>query len=229
MKARPSFKPRRRGAVLRPRPGLWRGRDAGAKVILGSAAPRWRLVRLPAQGRYQRLDRAQPHRCGRPCPRAPGEYAPAAQVHRVCRRPAAGHLPSAFSAASKTWCCSTAGALRRCCGAAIAAGKSDCPIAAPTGEVFHKGERRLRCHHCSASQPCPGTARTAATRYWPWAGTEQLQRKALEQVLRNVQRPDGQPARIGRMDADTTGGAGQLQAQLHTFTMAAWMCWSARK
>jgi primosomal protein N' (replication factor Y) len=44
-------------------------------------------------------------------------------------------------------------------------------------------------------------------------GTEQLEEE-LERLLRNVQRPDGNPARVARIDADTTKAKGALEQQL---------------
>src|SRR5574344_729916 len=192
---------------------LWRGRDAGAKVILGSATPSLESWYACQQGRYQRLD--MPSRIAaaalpsvhlvnmRQQPKST-VFAPAllqAITERIQRGEQSLVLLNRRGFAPVLWCGD--------CG-----WKSDCPHCS-AHQVFHKGERRLRCHHCSASQAVPrhcphcGNPDILALGH----GTEQLQ-EALEQVLRNVQRPDGQPARIGRMDADTTQGAGQLQAQL---------------
>ncbi len=209
----PSFK-QEEGARYSARDlALWRGRDAGAKVILGSATPSLESWYACQQGRYQRLD--MPSRIAaaalpsvhlvnmRQQPKST-VFAPAllqAITERIQRGEQSLVLLNRRGFAPVLWCGD--------CG-----WKSDCPHCS-AHQVFHKGERRLRCHHCSASQAVPrhcphcGNPDILALGH----GTEQLQ-EALKQVLRNVQRPDGQPARIGRMDADTTQGVGQLQAQL---------------
>ncbi len=197
-------------------PATWpcgAGAMPGPKSILGSATPSLESWYACQQGRYQRLD--MPSRIAaaalpsvhlvnmRQQPKST-VFAPAllqAITERIQRGEQSLVLLNRRGFAPVLWCGD--------CG-----WKSDCPHCS-AHQVFHKGERRLRCHHCSASQAVPrhcphcGNPDILALGH----GTEQLQ-EALEQVLRNVQRPDGQPARIGRMDADTTQGAGQLQAQL---------------
>lgn len=209
----PSFK-QEEGARYSARDlALWRGRDAGAKVILGSATPSLESWYACQQGRYQRLD--MPSRVAaaalpavhlvnlRQQPKST-VFAPAllqAITERIRRGEQSLVLLNRRGFAPVLWCGD--------CG-----WKSDCPHCS-AHQVFHKGERRLRCHHCSASQAVPrrcpqcGNPDILALGH----GTEQLQ-EALAQQLRNVLRPDGQPARIARMDADTTQGAGQLQTQL---------------
>jgi primosomal protein N' (replication factor Y) len=82
--------------------------------------------------------------------------------------------------------------------------KSDCPHCS-AHQVFHKGDRTLRCHHCGFTQrvphACPGCGNPDILPLGK--GTEQLEEE-LERLLRNVQRPDGNPARVARIDADTT-------------------------
>ncbi|VUZ25301.1 primosomal protein N' [uncultured Comamonas sp.] len=209
----PSFK-QEEGARYSARDlAVWRGRDAGAKVILGSATPSLESWYACQQGRYQRLD--MPSRVAaaalpavhlvdlRQQPKST-VFAPAllqAITERIQRGEQSLVLLNRRGFAPVLWCGD--------CG-----WKSDCPHCS-AHQVFHKGERRLRCHHCSASQAVPrrcpqcGNPDILAL----GQGTEQLQ-EALAQQLRNVLRPDGQPARIARMDADTTQGAGQLQEQL---------------
>ncbi len=194
----PSFK-QEEGARYSARDlALWRGRDAGAKVILGSATPSLESWYACQQGRYQRLD--MPSRIAaaalpsvhlvnmRQQPKST-VFAPAllqAITERIQRGEQSLVLLNRRGFAPVLWCGD--------CG-----WKSDCPHCS-AHQVFHKGERRLRCHHCSASQAVPrhcphcGNPDILALGH----GTEQLQ-EALEQVLRNVQRPDGQPARIGRI------------------------------
>ena len=79
-------------------------------------------------------------------------------------------------------------------------------------QVFHKIDRSLRCHHCGASQrvprACPACGNLDLSALG--RGTERLEEQ-LPPLLRGR---DGGPARILRIDADTTRKAGALQAQL---------------
>ncbi|WP_291921554.1 primosomal protein N' [Limnohabitans sp.] len=81
--------------------------------------------------------------------------------------------------------------------------------------VFHKIDRTLRCHHCGLTErvphACPecGNADIAPI----GRGTEQLE-EHLGELLAHVLRPDGNPVRIARIDADTTRLKGALESQL---------------
>ena len=81
--------------------------------------------------------------------------------------------------------------------------------------VFHKIDRTLRCHHCGFTErvprACPacGNADIAPM----GRGTEQLE-EHLAELLTGVKRPDGQPVRVMRIDADSTKLKGSLEAQL---------------
>ena len=81
--------------------------------------------------------------------------------------------------------------------------------------VFHKIDRTLRCHHCGFTErvprACPacGNADIAPM----GRGTEQLE-EHLAELLVNVKRPDGQPVKVMRIDADSTKLKGSLEAQL---------------
>jgi primosomal protein N' (replication factor Y) len=81
--------------------------------------------------------------------------------------------------------------------------------------VFHKIDRTLRCHHCGLTErvprACPecGNADIAPI----GRGTEQLE-EHLGELLEHVLRPDGNPVRIARIDADTTRLKGALESQL---------------
>jgi primosomal protein N' (replication factor Y) len=92
--------------------------------------------------------------------------------------------------------------------------KSDCPHCS-AHQVFHKNDRTLRCHHCGYTQRVPHACPSCGNPdILPLGkGTEQLEEE-LERLLRNVQRPDGDPARIARIDADTTKAKGALEEKL---------------
>ncbi|MBF6632212.1 MAG: primosomal protein N' [Comamonas sp.] len=198
---------------------LWRGHAVGAKVILGSATPSlesWHASE-PAihggQGRYLRLH--MPSRIGAgELPRVrmvdmtqqPKKtvFSPpllAAITERVQRGEQSLILLNRRGFAPVLFC-------------ADCSWKSDCPHCS-AHQVFHKGDRTLRCHHCGFTQRVPHACPNCGNPdILPLGkGTEQLEEE-LERLLRNVQRPDGNPARVARIDADTTKLKGALQAQL---------------
>lgn len=193
---------------------LYRGRLEQAKVILGSATPSiesWYHSR--PGGRYRRID--MPERIG---------AAPQAQVRRIDM----SHQPRG-AVLSPPLVEAIAERVRRgeqsllllnrrgyapvlhCpdCG-----WKSDCPHCS-AHQVFHKIDRTLRCHHCGFTQrvprACPscGNLDIAAL----GRGTERLEEHLAER-LADVRRPDGQPPRILRIDADSTRAQGALEAAL---------------
>jgi primosomal protein N' (replication factor Y) len=92
--------------------------------------------------------------------------------------------------------------------------KSDCPYCS-AHQVFHKTDRTLRCHHCGHTAPvpraCPGCGDLDIAPLG--RGTEQLEERLLE-WLAGVRRPDGQAARVVRLDADSTRTAGSLAQKL---------------
>ncbi|MBX9716661.1 MAG: primosomal protein N', partial [Burkholderiaceae bacterium] len=78
--------------------------------------------------------------------------------------------------------------------------------------VFHKLDRTLRCHHCGYTErvprACPECGNLDISPIG--RGTERLE----EQLAELLAHPDGRPARITRIDADSTRGKGALEAQL---------------
>ncbi|HEY0858021.1 MAG TPA: primosomal protein N', partial [Albitalea sp.] len=78
--------------------------------------------------------------------------------------------------------------------------------------VFHKLDRTLRCHHCGFTErvprACPDCGNLDIAPIG--RGTERLE----EQLAELLRRPDGTPARIARIDADSTRLKGSLEAQL---------------
>ena len=194
---------------------IWRARDTGSKVILGSATPSlesWHASD-PEVGRYLRL--AMPSRIGSASlprvrlvdmgqqPRRAVFSPPLIEAitERVRRGEQSLILLNRRGFAPVLFC-------------ADCNWKSDCPHCS-AHQVFHKGDRTLRCHHCGFTQrvpfACPGCGNPDILPLGK--GTEQLQEE-LERLLRNVQRPDGDPARVARIDADTTKAKGSLEEQL---------------
>ena len=194
---------------------IWRGHACQAKVILGSATPSlesWHASD-PAVGRYLRLH--MPSRIGagelprvrtvdmRQQPKKTVFSPPLLQAitQRVERGEQSLILLNRRGFAPVLYC-------------ADCSWKSDCPHCS-AHQVFHKGDRTLRCHHCGFTQRVPhGCPSCGNLDILPLGkGTEQLEEE-LERLLRNVQRPDGAPARVARIDADTTKLKGALEAQL---------------
>ena len=198
---------------------VWRGHDLGAQVILGSATPSlesWHASEPASSGgpgRYLRLH--MPSRIGAGAlprvrmvdmtqqPRKTVFSTPLLQAitERVQRGEQSLILLNRRGFAPVLFCAD--------CG-----WKSDCPHCS-AHQVFHKGDRTLRCHHCGDTRrvppACPGCGNPDILPLGK--GTEQLEEE-LERLLRNVQRPDGNPARVARIDADTTRHKGALEAQL---------------
>ena len=194
---------------------LWRGRDQGAKVILGSATPSlesWHASD-PAVGRYLRLE--MPSRIGAGAlarvrrvdmnqqPRRTVFSAPllAAITERVQRGEQCMVLLNRRGYAPVLHCAD--------CG-----WKSDCPHCS-AHQVFHKADRSLRCHHCGYTVRVPRACPSCGSPdiHSMGRGTEQLEEQ-LEHLLAEVLRPDRTPARIARIDADTTKAKGALEEQL---------------
>ncbi|MEN9888871.1 MAG: Primosomal protein [Pseudomonadota bacterium] len=199
---------------------LYRGQQCGAQVLLGSATPSlesWYHSR-PAStddpgGRCLRLH--MPERIGAAAlpvvrrvdmnhqPRRTVLSAPLVQAiqARVARGEQSMLLLNRRGYAPVLFCAD--------CG-----WKSECRHCSAF-RVFHKTDRTLRCHHCGATErvprACPacGNADIAPL----GRGTEQLE-EHLGELLAGVLRPDGQPVRVARIDADSTRLKGALESQL---------------
>jgi primosomal protein N' (replication factor Y) len=92
--------------------------------------------------------------------------------------------------------------------------KSGCPHCSAY-RVFHKLDRTLRCHHCGFTErvprACPDCGNLDIAPVG--RGTEQVEEQ-LAALLADARRPDGQPPRVARMDADSTRLKGSLEMQL---------------
>jgi primosomal protein N' (replication factor Y) (superfamily II helicase) len=196
---------------------IYRARLEGAKVILGSATPSlesWHHSRPAVEGgRYLRLP--MPARIGagqlpfvrrvdmNHQPRKTVLSAPlmAAIQERVAKGEQSMLLLNRRGYAPVLHCAD--------CG-----WKSECSHCSAF-RVFHKIDRTLRCHHCGFTErvprACPacGNADIAPM----GRGTEQLE-EHLGELLIDVKRPNGDPVKIMRIDADSTKLKGSLEAQL---------------
>jgi primosomal protein N' (replication factor Y) len=92
--------------------------------------------------------------------------------------------------------------------------KSECPHCSAF-RVFHKIDRTLRCHHCGFTERVPRACPLCGNLdIAPLGrGTERLE-EHLAELLHATRRPDGEPVRIARIDADSTRGKGELDARL---------------
>jgi primosomal protein N' (replication factor Y) len=193
---------------------VWRARQLGVPVMLGSATPSLETWQRVLQGRYRRL--ALPQRIGggelprvrlidmRALPRqgqpaAGGDATPlapqllAALRERLERGEQSLLLLNRRGYAPVLHCSA--------CG-----WKSDCPHCS-AWRVFHKADRTLRCHHCGLTErvprACPECGNLDIAPIG--RGTEKLEEQ-LAAVLPG--------ARIARIDADSTRGVGELERQL---------------
>ncbi|MFM6993001.1 MAG: primosomal protein N', partial [Rhodoferax sp.] len=205
---------------------VWRGRNEGAKVLLGSATPSlesWHHSR-PAKdgGRYVRLDMPLRVGDGAQLPkvvRVDMNHQPKKAVitppllKAIQQRAARGEQSLVF--------------LNRRGYAPVLActacdWKSDCPHCSAY-RVFHKIDRSIRCHHCGFAEAvpraCPGCGNVDLQTVG--RGTERLE-EHLADLLAEVRRPgtesalhpQGEPLRIARIDADSTRLKGELERQL---------------
>ncbi len=205
----PSFK-QQEGARYSARDlAVWRAHQLGVPVLLGSATPSLETWHRVQQGRYRRVPLAQ--RIGGGAmprvrlldmgrlPKAPGgERVLAPQLllaieQRIARGEQSLLLLNRRGYAPVLQC----GA----CG-----WKSGCPHCS-AWRVFHKGDRTLRCHHCGYTErvprACPDCGNLDIAPVG--RGTEKL----AEQIGALLP-----AARVARIDADTTRGAGMLEQQL---------------
>ncbi len=85
--------------------------------------------------------------------------------------------------------------------------KSACPNCS-ANQVFHKKDRRLRCHHCSLT--------TAVPRQCPLCGNLDIgmQGRGTEQLEELLVQQLGTKFRVLRLDADSTKTKGSLEAQM---------------
>lgn len=183
------------------------------RVILGSATPSLESWHATEQGRYVRLN--MPGRIG-------GGVLPKLRLVDMNHQPKGATLAPALLAAMESRIAQGEQCLvllnRRGYAPVLAcdacAWKSQCPHCSAF-RVFHKLDRTLRCHHCGFTQrvprSCPDCGNLDIAPIGK--GTEQIEEQ-LAGLLGHVKRPDGSPARIARMDADTTRHKGSLEQQL---------------
>ena len=193
---------------------VYRGRLERAVVVLGSATPSLETWHRANGGHYRRL--ALPARVG-------GGALPTVRLVDMNQQPKSKGTSTALSppllAALQERMARGEQSLvflnRRGYAPVLHCGdcgwKSGCPHCS-AWRVFHKLDRTLRCHHCGLAErvpkACPECGNLDIAPIG--RGTERLEEQ-LGELLRT---PDGRPARIARIDADSTRRKGELQAQL---------------
>jgi primosomal protein N' (replication factor Y) len=183
------------------------------QVLLGSATPSLESWHAADQGRYLRL--AMPGRIG-------GGALPRLRLVDMNHQPKGAAVAPPLLAAMAERIARGEQCLvllnRRGYAPVLSCGacdwKSQCPNCSAY-RVFHKLDRTLRCHHCGFTsrvpRACPDCGNLDIAPVG--RGTEQLEEQ-LAGLLVDVKRPDGSPARVARMDADTTRAKGSLAKQL---------------
>jgi primosomal protein N' (replication factor Y) len=197
---------------------IYRGRLENAKVILGSATPSlesWHHSRPAADGgRYVRL--LMPSRVG------DGGALPLVRrvdmnhqpKHAVFSPPLLEALKGRIAKGEQSMVFLNRRGYAPVLHCSDCEWKSECPHCSAF-RVFHKIDRTLRCHHCGYTERVPRACPSCGSPdIRPMGrGTEKLE-EHLAELLADVQRPDGTPVRIVRIDADTTKLKGELEAQL---------------
>ncbi|MFY7941269.1 MAG: primosomal protein N', partial [Burkholderiaceae bacterium] len=193
-----------------------RGKREGLPVLLGSATPSLETWQRANEGRYLRL--AMPTRIG-------GAVLPTVRVVDMNQQPKGKGANAALSppllAALQQRIDAGEQSLvflnRRGYAPVLFCGdcgwKSACPHCS-AWRVFHKLDRTLRCHHCGYTErvpkACPDCGNLDIA---PMGrGTEQLEEQLG--ALLHARDDVNTPARIARIDADSTRLKGSLEAQL---------------
>ena len=205
---------------------IWRGKNEGAKVLLGSATPSlesWQHAMAPGPRgpKYQRLD--MPSRIG------------AGALPRVVRvdmnhQPKKAVISTPLLAAIQARAARGEQSMlllnRRGYAPVLACSacewKSECPHCSAY-RVFHKIDRSLRCHHCGFAEPVPRACPECGNLDLQTVGrgTERLEEHLAELLAGTVRpgsesalHPQGEALRIARIDADSTRLKGELERQL---------------
>jgi primosomal protein N' (replication factor Y) len=199
---------------------VWRGRDAGAKVVLGSATPSlesWHQSRPPEGGdpggRYLRLHMPQRVGAGR-LPRVRLADMALLPRHVTLAPQLLAAIAERIGRGEQSLVLLNRRGYAPVLACADCGWKSECPHCSAY-RVFHKSDRTLRCHHCGFAErvprACPACGNPDIGTLG--RGTERLEEQ-LAELLQGTPRPDGRPVRVARIDADTTRQRGTLESQL---------------
>ncbi len=192
---------------------VYRGRLENVKVILGSATPSLESWHACDRGRYRGLE--MPARVG-------SGALPAVRIVNMNHQPRGTLFSPPLLAAIGQRVARGEQSLvflnRRGYAPVLACmacdWRSECPHCSAF-RVFHKIDRTLRCHHCGFTERVPRACpKCGNVDIQPLGrGTERLEEQ-LAELLADTRRPDGEPVRIARMDADSTRLKGALEQQL---------------
>ena len=193
---------------------VYRGRLENACVVLGSATPSLESWQRAADGKYRKL--VLPARIG-------GGALPKVRLVDMARQPRLRGVNTALSAplvaalqerlarGEQSLVFLNRRGYAPVLHCAECGWKSGCPHCS-AWRVFHKLDRTLRCHHCGFTErvprACPECGNLDIAPIG--RGTERLE----EQLAALLRTPADEPARIARIDADTTRHKGSLEAQL---------------
>ena len=185
---------------------IWRARQLGIPVVLGSATPSLETLRRVGQGSYRRL--ALPRR-------ATGASLPRIEVLDIRRRPMKGGLSDVLVERARAHLLAGGQVLfflnRRGYAPALlchACGWAASCTACDAHMTVHRALRRLRCHHCGAERPLPARCPACGGELMhAGEGTEQI-----EDALRGLF-PE---FTIERIDRDTTRRRGALEERLES-------------
>ncbi len=205
----PSFK-QQEGARYSARDlAVWRARQLGVPVLLGSATPSLETWQRVQEGRYVRLALAERIGAGQmPQVRVfdMGRLPKVEGTERVLAPPLLEAITQRIARGEQSLLLLNRRGYAPVLFCGACGWKSGCPHCS-AWRVFHKTDRTLRCHHCGFSErvprACPDCGNLDIAPLG--RGTEKLQEQ-LTTLLPG--------ARIGRIDADTTRGVGALQQQL---------------
>jgi primosomal protein N' (replication factor Y) len=206
----PSFK-QQEGARYSARDlAVWRAHRLGVPVVLGSATPSLETWQAVQRGRYLRLPLAL-RIGGGAMPRVRlvdmANLSPVAGgAERVLAPELLAALRERLERGEQSLLLLNRRGYAPVLHCSACGWKSGCPHCS-AWRVFHKADRTLRCHHCGLAErvprACPECGNLDISPLG--RGTEKLQEQ-LGALLPG--------ARIGRIDADSTRGAGELQQQL---------------
>ena len=199
---------------------VWRGQQRQAQVILGSATPSlesWHNSRSAnaegEAGRYHRLH--MPTRVGSAAwPRVHLVDMNHQRRDAVLSEPVLQALEACIARDQQALVLLNRRGYAPVLHCGDCGWKSDCPHCTAF-RVFHKRDRSLRCHHCGFASRVPRACPDCGNQdiHGLGRGTEQLE-EHLGQWLQGLRRPNGEPLRLLRMDADNTRRKGELEAQL---------------
>jgi primosomal protein N' (replication factor Y) len=192
---------------------IYRGRLESVKVLLGSATPSLESWQACDRGRYRCIE--MPTRVG-------AGSLPAVRIVNMNHQPRGTLFSPPLLAAMQARIARGEQSLvflnRRGYAPVLACGacdwRSECSHCSAF-RVFHKIDRTLRCHHCGYTERVPRACpKCGNVDIAPLGrGTERLEEQ-LTELLAGARRPDGAPARVARMDADSTRHKGALEQQL---------------